>query len=207
MKRTTYRTTAYQQPAQQQPPGAPGSEIRTPARQPAVAADVAVPALQAAITGMLFGAGVVAVARPEGAERALLVFGGVWLTVSLLTWLILLADTRALLRVIERLAGEDLDGDGQVGQPAERVIGLHARPPATGAADGQNTRLADFVRWVAIHGTATAAWEAQFGRDEGNAMRDQLIANGWARKRGTAKNSPWDLLATADEIIDHIRVL
>jgi len=193
--------------AREDPRPAP-EEIRTPTRAPDLAGDVLVPLLQAGITGLLFAAGVVAVAAGSGYDGDLLALGaGVCLSVGILAWLILLVDTRSLLRIVERLAHRDLDGDGQVGRPptVERTVYLRARaiPPA-GAGAGEGTQLAQFVRFVARRGTDSRQIERKFGRARAVALRDALIANGWAEWRGDERRSGWDLVAEADEIVANI---
>lgn len=87
-----------------------------PTRAPTASGDVVVPLAQAAITGFVFGltSGAIAYVQAWPAWVPVAVGSGVFA----LAWMWLLADHRSLLRVTETIIGRDLDGDGQVGQPA-----------------------------------------------------------------------------------------
>ncbi len=109
-------------------------EIRfeQPARAASVQADVQVPALQAAVTGLFVGAGFfigalwLTIAKgwawyipPSAGALA-------WLATAGLMWSNLLTDSRALLRKVESYVGRDLDGDGKVGPPETVSIRVEA---------------------------------------------------------------------------------
>ena len=89
-------------------------ERKEPARPADLAGDVLVPLAQAGVTGLVGGI----IGGLVGGLAAGAVVGG--LTFST-TWLVLLADHRRSLWLVERLTGRDLDPDGHVGAPARTV--------------------------------------------------------------------------------------
>jgi hypothetical protein len=92
-------------------------ERRTPARDASIESDVAVPAAQSVITALLLGSGGGAFAAVAGAPRSLLIGVGVGATAATISWLSLLSDHRRLLWTFETVTGQDVDGDGSIGQP------------------------------------------------------------------------------------------
>jgi len=96
------------------------AERREPARGASLVADFAVPVCQSVFTGVLFG-GVVRVIVGQTSWRGdgWTLFLSVGLVVALLSWLVLLTQTRSLLWGVEKLVRRDLDRDGTVGRPQE----------------------------------------------------------------------------------------
>lgn len=111
----------WQGQAQPAPEPPPPDATKTPARPAGIASDVAVPLLQAGITGLLLGGLIALAAKALGAPvDGWQLWGVLALSFVTVAWMVLLLDTRKLLRVIEERWGVDLDGDGQIGQP-ERI--------------------------------------------------------------------------------------
>jgi len=100
---------------------------QSPARPATVESDFLVIALQA------IGCGVAACLLSIGASFAfdwpwwvpVVTLGG---TMSL-AWFVLLTDQRKLLRVVERIVGRDIDGDGAVGEPEPPSISIEVTDP------------------------------------------------------------------------------
>lgn len=96
-----------------------GSEIerRRPARGASIESDVAVPGLQAAISGLLSGVAVLALALGFGWDSPLRIAAAVAIAVTILTWIGLLSAHRRLLWELEEIRNRDIDGDGEIGRP------------------------------------------------------------------------------------------
>ena len=123
-------------------------EMTTPTRPAGFVSDLVVPLGQALITGA-FAAGLIVFilseVGPDWEINRLKAWGFLALAISAVTWLILLVDTRKLLRQFEKLTGLDLDGDGTAGEPdpAKRVFEVHVH-------DGQGyTRIVE-SEWLGI---------------------------------------------------------
>ena len=95
-------------------------ERKRPARDANIETDVITPAIQSLITGVVTSACVTAAAALLDWDQP--VVAGVTTGTGVLSavWVILLREQRSLLWEIERITGADLDGDGDVGQPAAR---------------------------------------------------------------------------------------
>jgi len=166
-------------------------ERQQPSRAAEVGADVIVPLMQSGITGVV-GSGLLTWALAEFVpdyDGSLSRFFGFWaLFLSAFVWVVLLVDTRSLLRTVERLVGKDLDGDGQVG---ERVVVVGARQNQQEALDrerqARSSAFAEFVSSLPTHGTGYQTWEGRLGRDMYLEFRDALLKLGYAKW-----NSPQD---------------
>jgi len=110
------------------PPGAgalpAGAEFvrETPLAQPTIEGSVLVPALQSLLCGLAAG---VLTAFPTAAWHwpwwsPLAAGGGVFA----LSWTVILADSRKLLRKVETWIGADLDGDGEIGPPTKASVSV-----------------------------------------------------------------------------------
>lgn len=113
-------------------------ERRRPARAADLRSDVAVPCVQAAITGLLatgVSGGVAALVSGD-VLTAGGVFGGL---VTGVAWLLLLWQHRDLLWERETITGIDLDGDGQTGKSMTRI---EVKIPAT-EQRGSQTKIID----------------------------------------------------------------
>lgn len=119
-------------------------QMETPARAPGFVSDLVVPFGQALTTGALVS-GLVAFAasRTEYDGDLLALWFGLALGIGTVAWVLLLVDTRKLLRQIERLTGLDLDGDGTAGDPAvKRQLEVHVK-------EGNHTRIIE-SDWLEI---------------------------------------------------------
>ena len=197
----------------------PGSEMETaiPARPASFVADVVVPLVQSLVTGALLGGLAVFLLgelAPSWDVDPFKVWAGVALAISTLAWLVLLGQTRRLLWAVEKLTGQDLDGDRQVGKPQERVVIVGAGKAQEQAAQRENeqraSQFAQFVAGIPIKGTAIRSWESELGRDTYQEYRDALIRLGWARWNSTKKDGTpnetkgWALALPAAEILERI---
>jgi len=164
----------------------------TPAREPTVAGDVRVPFAQAAITASAITLPVALLTASQG--------GSPWLPISAFgltftgAWLLLLADHRSLMRTVERITNRDIDGDGRVADKpveVERRVALNAVEfSATGRylrsrrieiPRGDERAVCEMAQGVIAGKPWTQrAWAHLYNRDEFNALRDKLIANGYA---------------------------
>jgi hypothetical protein len=149
-------------------------------------------------------------------------FGGdlfkVWaitaLAITAGAWLILLGQTRRLLWAVEKLTGQDLDQNGVIGKPQERLIIVNAAQGQVEAAQRENAqRASEFARFVArlpVMGTSQRTWESELGRLTYTEFRDALIRLGWARwlsvkPDGTPnERRGWELTVSAAEILERI---
>lgn len=137
-----------------------------PAGTPTVSGHVAVPALQTLGSTLAFAIGTAAIGIAIMMGRwpiAMRWWVGLTGSVLVVSWFILLFDTRKLLRVIESFIKIDLDGDGRVGQPEEEWI----RGEVTDADRRQTKRIEfpfppDALREVAV---AVLREEHSFARE------------------------------------------
>lgn len=170
------------------PVDTPFSEFHreTPARPPAVGGDVAVPALQAIISGVAIFLVGLAILWPDWQIAA--AGGGI---VGALAWFLLLSDSRRLLRVVEDVTGVDLDQDGHIGEPEPPALGVKLR---IDEEEGRVTkyahlpidaqRLGQLARGLlGSESFAVASWTGRgkpFSRAEFETLRDWLFRNGYA---------------------------
>jgi len=191
----------------------PGRWVRTqaPARAAGLVSDVAVPFLQSLLTGVLLG-GVVSfvVSRSQWGGDVGILFVGLVLVVACLCWLVLLGQHRALLWATERLTGQDLDGDRQLGKPRERLVVVNAereRRSNEGAAqEARVSQFVDFVSRLPMRGTSLRAWEKHLGRDVYCEYRDVLFRLGWAAWRSDDQRQGWELVVPVEHILTRVRV-
>ncbi len=90
-------------------------EREFPSRKPDYDADVFIPLMQASLTGLLSWPFLTVVVYQFGARLEFSI--GLAFCVALLVWFNGLANSRRLLRVVERVTGFDIDGDGYIGEP------------------------------------------------------------------------------------------
>jgi hypothetical protein len=202
--------------AQQVPAGAE-LETAQPARVPDFVGDFIVPACQSVLTGGLLAGVVVVLAALAGWDGEWWrLWAGVAVVVASGAWLLLLADTRSLLRKLETWSGVDLDHDGQVGETRERLVFV-GRERAK--AEAQQARRADewsqfvrFIKELPHRGTSVAAWEKVVGRERYTTYRDALLDYGFARWNsygdGGRPNTSqgWALVVPVGDILSRLRV-
>lgn len=191
-------------------------EMTTPVRPAGFISDLVVPFGQAMITGgLLSGLVTFIVGQTDYDGKLTPIWFGLALAIGTITWVLLLVDTRRLLRVIEKLSGLGLDGDGTVGKPQDRMVLVNApaaRKEARQKAQEQEkadraAELSEFVARLPSLGTDQRTWEGKIGRDKYTVFRDVLIEMGWA-----AWNSPrdkrvgWRLVLPVREILQRISV-
>jgi len=195
-------------------------EQRSPSRSAEVRADVVVPLLQSAVTGL---AGVVAGLAFWGVRGGL----ALGLAVFCVTWLSLLMDHRRLLWRIERVSHLDLDRDGVRGEPEVVAKSADLADPGWIAVDAERARRqrasseAERKREAVLR-LVHLVWARQDrGRPAGQkalrkhplphgyAVTDEfhrevgevLVKNGLAQRKGTG----WILVATPEEVEAAIR--
>ena len=189
-------------------------EMTTPTRAPGFISDLVVPFGQSMITGALMSGLVTFLSVQAGfeGERTRLWFG-LALGIGTITWLFLLIDTRRLLRQIEKLTGLDLDRDGLVGDPQDKIVLVNApaaREEAQQRALAQEkadtaAELSEFVARLPAIGTDARTWEKRIGREKYQTFRSVLLEMGWA-----VWNSPhdkrrgWRLVLPVREILQRI---
>lgn len=188
--------------------------MSTPVRPAGFVSDLVVPFGQSLITGALL-AGLVTfiVGQTDYAGRLTPLWFGLMLAIGTLSWLALLVDTRKLLRTIEKLSGLDLDRDGSVGKPQERIITVNAPAARLEAAEAAQQReqaetaceLAEFVARLPAIGTDARTWEKRIGRDQYQAFRGVLLEMGWATWNSPQdKRRGWSLVLPVRKILQRI---
>lgn len=199
-------------------------ETSSPARTPEIAADVAVPILQAVFSGVVGGLVGLVIAWRSGGDLALWAVGG-FVAALAVAWLIALGLVRNLLWHVERITAADLDGDGRAGQPEPETHVMVENPQAARATVAKleaSKRTAEAVRdyldfWQRCHlvGTASRAHGAKpgtLGMAAYEAKRDKLMKLGLAAWKNDANhNAGWsvttDLAMGAQIITAHLREL
>jgi hypothetical protein len=189
-------------------------EMQTPTRAPGIASDLVVPFGQAMITGGLLSGLVTFISARAGYDGELLaLWFGLALFIGTVTWIFLLVDTRRLLRQIEKLTGLDIDGDGKVGNPQDRIVLVNAdkaREEAQQHAQAQErasmaAELSEFVARLPQVGTDQRTWEKRIGRDKYQAFRDALLEMGWAEWNSPRdKRRGWRLVLPVRQILGRI---
>lgn len=175
-------------------------------RHETVVSGVVLPFLQALITGAL-GAGTATSAVWYFEWGKLMeTFAVSFIGITLLVWVILLSDWRALLWAVERAASFDVDGDGFVGNPEPVVVERSPEIPPllpsfnpvrlevrTNTSTGYNLEFLDLpvseeqasVFFPAVAGGATLAenyWCGQgkpFAQSEFRDLRERMIEQKW----------------------------
>jgi hypothetical protein len=177
-------------------------ERRRPARAADLRSDVAVPCLQATITGLLATVGGGGVAALVGWDVLGVgaVVGGVATGVA---WYLLLRQHRDLLWDIETITGVDLDGDGKAGTPA--TTRLEVTIPAT-EQHGQQTLILDgldatpeqlrtWARGMLQGRMAESEWYGKgrlFSKGQFYALRQEFIERGlmaWVNEQAHAQGT------------------
>ena len=188
--------------------------METPVRAPGFVSDLVVPFGQSVVTGgLLSGLVTFLVGLTDYEGKLTPLWFGLALAIATVTWLLLLADTRKLLRTVETLTGLDLDRDGQVGPPVERIVTVNAdrsRQDASRVAAQQErnqvaSELGAFVARLPTHGTDARTWEGRIGRDKYQAFRGVLLEMGWAEWNSPRdKRQGWRLVLPVREILQRI---
>ncbi len=182
-------------------------ERRRPARSANIESDVAVPGVQALITGLIGGIAGGIVAMLVHAPKPWAWGLAIGVITTAVTWILLLVDHRQLLWEIEEVIGRDLDDDGIVGDPdppapEERLILVH--DAGRHHQVNERARFEAFIRGCEVHGTSQNYWEGpgRLEREEYLRWRDALIRLGWAKWRNPRHpRQGWVLLFPAEEII------
>lgn len=188
----------------------------TPTRPAGFVSDWLVPVAQAVTTGAMVAGLITFLSVQAGYDggRTSLWFG-LALAIGTIAWVFLLVDTRRLLRTIEKLSGLDLDGDGKIGNPQDRMVLVNApqsRKEAAEMAQEQEkaetaAELSEFVSKLPTIGTDRRTWEPRIGRDKYVAFRDVLVEMGWAEWRSPRdKRVGWELVLPVREILRRISV-
>jgi hypothetical protein len=180
--------------------------------------DFLVPAAQAGLTGLLLGALLAALLWlfvPDLEAHPLAIWAGATLVIVAVAWLLLLVDTRKLLWNIERLTGQDLDGDQEIGRPGHLVFVNRERAKQRAEKDRKEAEWRAFLGFVSrlgVKGTTLAVWESEIGRDRYNEFRDALIDYGFARWRSYKSNGTpnttqgWYLLDEPEDILAQLQI-
>jgi hypothetical protein len=205
--------------AQAEAEAATERERAAPARPAGIIADVLVPLLQSAISGALLAALLVFVLSelvPDWDADLLKVWAITALAITAVAWLLLLGQTRRLLWALERVTKLDIDQNGTIGQPRDRLVFVdreRAKEETTQAHErGEWLTFVSFIKQLPVRGTTITEWEGALGRDRYYEYRDCLIDYGFAKWRSYSKDGNpnvrqgWELTATVDDILDRISV-
>jgi hypothetical protein len=198
--------------------GPPGQlEMTTPTRPAGFVSDLVVPLGQSVVTGAFVAGLVVFVLSEVGPSweiNGLKVWAFLTLAISAGVWVVLLKDTRQLLRQFEKLTGLDLDGDGTAGEPVERLVIVNAGREQEETPQQESARrvsqFAQFVSGLPSRGTGLRGWEKDLSRETYQEYRDALIRLGWARWKSVKDDGTpnerqgWELVKTAPEILARI---
>lgn len=161
-----------------------------PARAASVASDVAVPALQSLISGVVAGAVTLALCVAFGWQMR--IAGAVALAVLALAWVWLLVDHRRLLWAVENLTHADVNRDGAIGQPEPARLVLEVKHSGGERSGFDFLHLgidqADFLTWArAVLGgqsLAVGQWVGRgrlFTRGQYDALMSELERAGIVR--------------------------
>lgn len=160
-------------------------ERRRPARAADLRSDVAVPFIQAVITGLLatgIGGGVAVCGKWDvaavGGVVGGLVMGG--------AWLLLLREHRDLLWETEEITGLDLDGDGHVGAPVSTTLeitipGDHGKQTKIADLPAAPEQLRALAQGMLRGRMAETEWYGRgklFSKGKFYALRQELIDRG-----------------------------
>lgn len=183
---------------------------QSPARAATVESDFSVIALQA------IGCGVAACLLSIGATFAfdwpwwvpIVTLGG---TMSL-AWFVLLMDQRKLLRVVERIIGRDIDGDGAIGTPERPSISIEVTDP-------ENRQIAydvlpadeEMLRDVALavfkkdcpFSRRELARMTRLSEDEVINLQTAMRRHGYAKYRGGKPNAGTELTKKGETLLRH----
>ena len=179
-----------------------------PARAASVGSDVAVPALQSLISGVVAGA--VGLAACWAFGWSLRIAGAVGLAVLALTWVLLLVDHRRLLWAVESLTRGDINGDGAIGEPARLILEVKHNNNDRQGFDFLHLGIAQpvFLQWagavVAGRSLAVASWVGRggsFSRSQYDAMLAELERAGIVARDGESSNAAWVLTAAGRETL------
>ena len=185
-------------------------------RPASIQADVVTPMLQALITGALIAALAVFVIGqlvPQF-DEVFESWVGMALAIAAGVWCLFLADIRRILYRIENSIGLDLDHDGMVGKPVERLVFVNAPKgkdeQATMVRQAEQSEFQAFLKLLPIQGTSGEAWFKDIGRQKYYEYRDFLIDHGLARwKSVKADGVPnmakgWELTTPVDLIVNSL---
>lgn len=177
-------------------------------------AQVAIPLFQALLTGAFVGGGSwllwYAFVAPETAKVA-------GLAMALLgagaAWLVLMADSRGLLRLYESFgsgARQEEQEEEKPQPPAERVVFVHTGETPridTPQPDPVRPQPSDFERLLAIAlAEGTASLEDHFRRSYVQEVRDKLISGGFACWRSAkGKTAGWQLTERGKKLAERAR--
>ena len=161
-----------------------------PARAASVASDVAVPALQSLISGVVAGAVTLALCVAFGWQMR--IAGAVALAVLALAWVWLLVDHRRLLWAVENLTHADVNRDGAIGQlePARLVLEVKHSGGERSGFDFLHLGIdqADFLTWARAvldgRSLAVGQWVGRgrlFTRGQYDALMSELERAGIVR--------------------------
>ena len=189
-------------------------ESTRPARSADVRSDFLLPALQATFTGALVAGVVAFVVWRSGDGDAGGVFVGVALVATLLVWVVLLGQHRRLMWAVERVLSQDVNRDGAIGEPQERIVLVNggqgqAAARAT-ARQSWASGLAHFVARVPARGSSLRDWEGELSRDAYIEYRDALLGAGLAAWRSFKSNGKpnerqgWELVGSVDDVLARI---
>jgi len=195
----------------------PRAEVQAPARAADLVADLLVPVGQSVVTAVVLASVLTfAAAHVWQLQDLGPVWLGVFLVVLAAAWLMLLGQHRRLLWRLEVLAGQDVDGDGQVGQPAERLVFVDRRKAKVEAeearSEGAWLSFVDFVQRLPAKGTSVAAWQGELGRQKYGEFRDILVDYGLAawnsyRDDGAPnKSQGWSLVVPVPDILEQLSI-
>ena len=179
-------------------------------REPSVAGDVLVPVLQSVVSAVLVACALTfVVVRLDYDGSWWDIWLGAFLAVVTFGWLVLLGQHRRLLWFVEKVTSQDLDGDGEVGDPGHLVFVDRERAKQESAKERRNSEfkmLLSFVEGIPLKGTGLTVWEKHLGRSRYCEFRDALVDYGFARWRsvredGTPnKSQGWELVKSAADV-------
>lgn len=174
-----------------------------PTREPTVQGDVAVPFLQAGVTGVVFGLTVGVISVAAGGPWWVGVIGlGV---VFMATWLWLLFDSRQLLRSVETIVGRDLDGDGAIGTVRVETTDREARqmryvdlPVGDDVLKAVAVAVLKGQRPFSRRGLSGVVSEGDF-----NKLSGAMMEGGLARYRDGKPQSGMELTGSGRAVLQH----
>jgi hypothetical protein len=148
------------------------------------------------VAGILMGGAAIIVRHaPRGLGQELAIVVAIAFALAGLM-LIGQAIPRGLIWTLEELFGTDINGDGQKGEPSERIVFVNKKPGAQ--VDLDET----WQRFIMSRSHSESAWRSKLGEAVYDFWRDWLIISGMARWNNDAVHQQgWVLTDDPDDIL------
>lgn len=188
------------------------SEVVSPNRAPSVGADVGVPLGQSAITGILAGVAVAAVADGLHIAHFWQLLGPAVAVACILAWMWRLTIVSSTLWRVDAVIAEKEPIGSPIGETPTIVGAEHPivslapyrgrQAQARDQADELAQQFSTFVKMCGTPGgTALRRHESRLGREKYSMFRDNLMSSGYAAWKASDQRAGWQLTAPVDVIL------